>query len=96
MNASVYTAVEGMATGLGLSTGIFWALFVIVAIWTIVFKGFALWHAARNYQRRWFIALLVLNTFGLLEIVYLIWFRKDRHEGRTGSLFNAPAGPAEA
>ncbi|MDP2665608.1 MAG: DUF5652 family protein [bacterium] len=46
-----------------------------LALWTVVIKGYALWHAARGNQRGWFIALLVINTLGILEVVYLIWFR---------------------
>jgi Family of unknown function (DUF5652) len=52
-------------------------LVVTLALWTLLLKGFALWHAARNKQVEWFIALLVINTIGILEIIYLIWFRKD-------------------
>ncbi len=48
---------------------------ILAAIWTVILKGFALWHAARGGQKWWFIALLVINTLGLLEIIYLIWFR---------------------
>lgn len=48
---------------------------IVAAVWTIVLKGYALWHAARNNQNWWFIALLVINTLGILEIIYLIWFR---------------------
>ncbi|MFA6519363.1 MAG: DUF5652 family protein [Candidatus Paceibacterota bacterium] len=48
---------------------------MIIVLWTLVLKGFALWHAARGEQKWWFIALLVINTLGILEIVYLIWFR---------------------
>ncbi len=55
--------------------GVFFPILIVVILWTIVLKGFALWHAARNDQRNWFIALLVVNTLGILEIVYLIWFR---------------------
>lgn len=47
----------------------------ILVLWTIIIKGFALWHAARNSQKWWFIAILVINTLGILEVVYLIWFR---------------------
>ena len=54
---------------------IFIPLILVVVLWTIVLKGYALWNAARGGQRNWFIALLVINTFGILEIVYLIWFR---------------------
>ena len=53
-------------------------LMILVTIWTVAIKGYALWHAARNGQKEWFIALLVLNTLGILEIVYLFWFRLDR------------------
>lgn len=48
---------------------------VIIALWVLVVKGYALWCAARGGQKRWFIALLLINTLGILEIVYLIWFR---------------------
>ncbi len=61
-----------------------------VAIWSLAWKGVALWFAARNYQKKWFIALLILNTLGLLEIAYLLWFRRDKREGVTQSLFNNP------
>lgn len=50
-------------------------LILAIVLWTLVLKGFALWHAARGSQKWWFIALLVVNTVGILEIIYLIWFR---------------------
>lgn len=50
-------------------------LILLVVLWTVVLKGFALWNAARGSQKWWFIVLLVVNTLGILEIVYLIWFR---------------------
>jgi len=56
----------------------FLPLIILAVIWTIL-KGYALWHAARNGQKGWFVALLVINTLGILEIVYLIWFRKNSH-----------------
>ena len=61
-----------------------------LAIWSLVWKGFALWHAARNHQKKWFIIILVVNTIGILEIVYLVWFRRDKREGVTQSMFNNP------
>ncbi len=53
-------------------------LFWLALIWAVIWKGFALWHSARNLQKKWFIALLLINTLGVLEIVYLFMFRKDR------------------
>jgi len=46
-------------------------------VWVLFWKGWALWRAARNEQKIWFGALLVVNTVGLLEIVYLLFFQKE-------------------
>ena len=94
MNALLASGFEEISQALGISVPVFWALFALLSIWTLVLKGFALWYSARNYQRYWFVALLVTNTFGILELAYLAGFRKDREAGRTPSLFNAPAEPS--
>lgn len=52
------------------------ALFLVLLVWALIWKGFALWRAAHNHQMQWFIVLLILNTFGILEIVYLFYFQK--------------------
>jgi len=51
-------------------------LLVIVILWSIVWKGMALWKAAREGSKPWFIVLLIVNTFGILEILYLYVFSK--------------------
>lgn len=48
---------------------------VLIAIWDIIWKGFALWRASHHNQSGWFIALLVLNTAGILPIIYLLTHR---------------------
>ncbi len=53
-------------------------LLAIVVTWSIIWKGIALWHAARNNQLVWYIVLIVVNTVGILEIIYLLFFRKKR------------------
>lgn len=40
-------------------------------IWSIFWKGLALWRSARMNHKGWFIALLVINTAGIFEIIYL-------------------------
>ncbi len=47
-----------------------WIIFLL--LWIIIWKALALWQAARNNQKIWFVALLIVNTLGLLEIIYLI------------------------
>ena len=47
---------------------------VPVIIWSTFWKGLALYRAARNGQKGWFVVLLVVNTVGILEIIYLLFF----------------------
>lgn len=53
-------------------------LLAIIA-WVLPWKGMALWKAAKNGQKNWFIALLVLNTLAILEIVYIFYFSKPKN-----------------
>jgi methionyl-tRNA synthetase len=57
----------------------YWLLGLLAA-WTVFWKAVALWHAARNRQATWYIVLWIINTLGLLEIIYLFFFRRKRHE----------------
>lgn len=51
-------------------------LFFLVVLWSLVWKGMALWQAARKGDKVWFVVLLVLNTAGILDILYLYVFSK--------------------
>jgi hypothetical protein len=54
-------------------------LFLIaIALWTLPWKGYALWKAAQRGEKKWFVALLVINTLALLEIVYIFIFSKRK------------------
>jgi len=56
----------------------FWfTVLIILAIWEVVWKAGAMWRAARHDQPVWFVLLLIINTAGILPIVYL--FMSDRH-----------------
>jgi len=52
---------------------------IIVSVWELVWKGIAMWKCGRNKQLAWFIFILMLNTAGILPIVYLLFFRKDKN-----------------
>ncbi|MDO8507400.1 MAG: DUF5652 family protein [bacterium] len=54
-----------------------WIL-VALAIWTIPWKGLALWKAARNDDKAWFIVLLIVNTLAILELFYIFIFSKRK------------------
>lgn len=51
------------------------ALFPFI-IWVTFWKAWALWIAARKGEKWWFLALLIINTAGILEIVYLLAISK--------------------
>lgn len=53
-------------------------LWIAVAIlWTLAWKGVALWRSAGLRQKWWFIAILLVNTLGVLEIAYLFLVAKN-------------------
>ena len=49
--------------------------FPLLILWSLIWKGLALWRAANNREKVWFILLFVVNTFGILDIIYLILTR---------------------
>ena len=51
-------------------------IMVLVVLWVLPWKGVALWKAAQKNDKWWFIALLILNTLGILEIIYIYIFSK--------------------
>jgi hypothetical protein len=51
---------------------------ILIALWVLPWKGVALWKAAKNGSKPWFIALLILNTLGILEILYIFVFGKKK------------------
>lgn len=49
-------------------------------IWITAWKGMALWKAARNSHKKWFVVLLVLNTLGILEMIYIFVLSKRKQK----------------
>lgn len=69
----------GMATALYM-TPTEKVIILILVIWSLAWKGLALWRAARHEEKKWFIAILILNTLGILDILYLYVFSKKKNE----------------
>lgn len=51
---------------------------MIAILWSVFWKGWALWIASKENSKLWFFVLLIVNTFGILEIIYIFGFSKDR------------------
>ena len=77
-----YMLQYGSGMGYGFHRGLFdfcpgWFIAALI-IWSLVWKGLALWKAARDGSRNWFTVLLVVQTGGILEILYIYIFSKPK------------------
>lgn len=72
-------------------------LIIGVVAWSLTWKGVSLWHAARNNSKPWFITLLVSNTLGVLDAVYVfgISARRKRVERDETAILDATAEPEQ-
>lgn len=52
-------------------TGLMVALIILAVVWSGAWKGVALWRAARNGHLAWYVALCIVNTLGIMEIIYI-------------------------
>ena len=52
------------------------AVLVAALAWSLAWKGASLWRAARNGSKPWFATLLLSNTLGVLDAIYV--FGVDR------------------
>lgn len=77
MNAAGYGSRGFFDAWVGSWLGIF---LLPIVIWSIFWKGWALWKAARAGSSAWFIILLLLNTAGILDIIYIFLVARDRTE----------------
>jgi len=51
---------------------LFIAIIIVCVIWELVWKGLALWKAAKNNHSVWFICIIIFNTVGILPIIYIL------------------------
>jgi len=49
----------------------YWYLFLMLSVWEVSWKGFALWMSARRGHWIWFIACLVIHSLAILPIIYI-------------------------
>jgi len=65
---------------------------VVISVWSLVWTAIALWKSARNNQVVWFIVMLLLNTMGLLEIIYLAFFQRNKNVAMPGTKAGVSGG----
>lgn len=52
-------------------------LIIAIVIWEMLWKFIALWKAARNNHKSWYVAMSAINSLGILPIIYLIKHQKS-------------------
>ena len=60
----------------------------ILLAWVLVWKGLALWRAAERKHVYWFIAILVINVGGVLEILYYFIFSEKNFGKKSNTSVN--------
>lgn len=71
--------ITDLSDKLGISTSVITILLLVLTLWTLFWKGMALWKSSQRNEKWWFIALLLINTIGILEILYLYVFSKEKN-----------------
>lgn len=62
----------------GVPPVIGFSLLGVMVVWSLIWKAMALWRAAQRREMAWFVALLLVNTAGILEILYWYVFSKEK------------------
>lgn len=66
-----------MGMGWGPDFGMGYGWLPLLAVWSLIWKGLALWRAAKRDEKYWYLAILILNTVGILPILYLLIWGKE-------------------
>ncbi len=58
---------------------------VLIVVWVLPWKVYSVWVAAKRGDKKWFAALLILNTFAILDIFYIFYITKKTWKEVFGS-----------
>ena len=64
--------------GIPYFTGLMLLIIPLAVVWEGAWKGVALWRAGRNAHLAWFVALFIVNTLGILPIIYIFAFSRKK------------------
>lgn len=48
-------------------------LLLVLLTWSLIWKGFGLWYSAKKGNKIWFVVILIINSAGIIPIIYLAW-----------------------
>lgn len=58
-------------------------VFILLVVWTMVWKGLALWKAGRKNDMLWFVILFLVSTVGILDIIYYYHISKRKRKEKS-------------
>ena len=53
---------------------------LVVVIWDLIWKLTAMWKASKRGSKVWFVLLMVINSLGILPILYHLFAKDDKIE----------------
>lgn len=72
------------------------AILVAAVSWSVAWKGFSLWRAAKNDSKPWFVTLLLTNSLGILDAFYIFVIdRRGHHRQREINAIYAEADESD-
>jgi hypothetical protein len=64
--------MEKIQTLIDIFPSWFFPVMLILGVWEGVWKLIAMWKAGKNNHLAWFICIALINTVGILPIIYII------------------------
>ena len=55
-------------------------LAIILVLWTIPWKVYAVWLAVKSDRKAWFVVLVLINSLSILEMIYVFNVEKKSWE----------------
>ncbi len=50
----------------------------VLMVWSLVWKCYSVWTAVKAGHKKWFVALLLFNTLGILDMIYIFYIAKKK------------------
>jgi hypothetical protein len=60
----------------GILAGWLGIFLIPVTLWSLFWMGWALWRAAKDDSKVWYVILLLVHTMGILDIIYIFLVSK--------------------
>lgn len=68
--------IKMFAELLGVSDAKAGIILIVVLVWSLYWKGRSMWLSAKHGDRIWFIILLLVNSMGILDMIYIYLLAK--------------------